>query len=200
MTKIAILAAASAVFLAAAPASAQQLPAAVIAVANIDKASNECNACKTALASLQSQLNAIKTLQTQLGTPLEAEQKTLTTAVQALNGKEPDAALAGRIQAFDRKQQDANRQLAARDQAFQNNRAYVMQQIGAKLEPALTTVMAKRGATMIVDSRVALQASPALDVTNDVIAQLNSTLSSIATTAPAAAAAPKAAPAKPAGR
>ena len=200
MTKIALFAAASAVLLAAAPANAQQLPAAVIAVANIDKASNDCNACKTALAALQGQLNAVKALQTQLGTPLEAEQKSLQAAVTALGGKAPDAALTARIEAFEKKQQDANRQLAARDQAFQNNRAYVMQQIGAKLDPALTAVMAKRGANMIVDSRVALKAMPALDVTNDVIAQLNTSLTSIATTAPAAAAPRAAAPAKPAGR
>ena len=55
-------------------------------------------------------------------------------------------------------------------------------------------------ATIMVDSRVALKASPALDVTNDVIAQLNATLTSIATTAPAAAAAPRPATTTPAGR
>jgi Skp family chaperone for outer membrane proteins len=200
MTKIATLAALSAAVLAVSPASAQQLPGAVIAVANVDRASNECNACKTALATLKGQLNGLQTLQNQLGAPLEAEQKSLQAAISALGDKQPDAALTARVNAFEKKQADANRTYAAREQAFNANRAYVMQQIGAKLDPALTTVMAKRGATMIVDSRVALKVSPALDVTNDLIAQLNATLTSIATTAPAAAAAPKAAPAKPAGR
>jgi Skp family chaperone for outer membrane proteins len=200
MTKIATLAALSAAVFAVTPAAAQQLPGAVIAVANIDRASNECNACKTALATLQGQLSGLKTLQTQLGAPLETEQKALQSTITALGDKQPDAALQARVQAFEKKQQDANRTYAAREQAFNANRAYVMQQIGTKLDPALTTVMAKRGATMIVDSRVALKVSPALDVTNDVIAQLNATLTSIATTAPAAAAAPRAAPAKPAGR
>ena len=200
MTKIALLAALPAAVLAAAPDSAQALPQAVIAVVNVDRASNECNACKTALATLQGQFNGIKTLQTQLATPLETEQKALQAAIVALGNKQPDAALTTRVQAFEKKQADANRQLALREQTFQNNRAYVMQQIGAKLDPALTTVLAKRGATIMVDSRVALKASPALDVTNDVIAQLNATLTSIATTAPAAAAAPRPATTTPAGR
>ena len=198
MTKTATLAAFAAILATAAPASAQQLPGAVIAVANIDRASNECNACKTALATLQGQLNGLKSLQTQLGAPLETEQKALQAAITTLGSKQPDAALTARVNAFEKKQADANRTYAAREQAFNANRAYVMQQIGAKLDPALTTIMAKRGATMIVDTRVALKASPAIDVTNDLIAQLNATLTSIATTAPAAR--PAAAPAKPAGR
>ena len=198
MTKIALLAALPAALLASTAASAQALPQAVIAVVNVDRASNECNACKTALTALQGQLTAIQTLQRQLAAPLETEQKALQTSVAALNGKAPDAALTARIQAFEKKQADGARQLSAREQTFQNNRAYVMQQIGAKLDPAMTTVLAKRGATIMVDSRVALKASPALDVTNDVIAQLNATLPSIATTAPAAAARP--ATTTPAGR
>ena len=192
--KLLAAAAAATLFAIPAAAQAQQLPAAVVAVVNVDRVTNECNACKTALSQLNTQLNAIKGLQNQLAAPLEAEQKSLQTAIAALNGKNPDAALTARVQAFEKKQADANRQLAQRDQAFQANRNYVMQQISTKLDPALTTVLAKRGATLMLDGRVALKVSPAIDVTGDVLAQLNSTLTSIATTAPAAA------PAKPAGR
>jgi len=197
MKTILTFAVASAALLAAAPASAQALPNAVVAVANIDRASNECTACKTALGALQGQLNGLKTLQDSLAKPLETEQRSLQAAITALGNKQPDAALTARVQAFETKQAEARRTLAPRQQTFENNRAYVMQQIGAKLDPALTTVMAKRGATLVVDSRVALKVSPAIDVTNDVIAELNRTLTSIGTTAPAAAAP---APAKPAGR
>lgn len=200
MTNIKFAAALGAALLVAAPASAQQLTPTVIGIVNMERASNDCNACKAALATLQGQLNGLKALQDQLAKPLEAEQKSLQAAVTALGDKQPDAALTARVQAFEKKQNDANRQLAARDQAFQNNRAYVQQQISAKLEPALTAVMQKRGATLLVDSRVALKAAAAVDVTNDVIAQLNATLPSVSTTAPASAARPATTPAKPAGR
>lgn len=185
MKKTILATAAAALFLVPQAASAQALPAAVVAVLDIQKATSQCNACKTAFANLESQLNGLKALQTSLDNSLKTEANSIQTAVNALNGKQPDAALTARASAFEKKQQDAQRQLSTRDQTFQRNRAYVFQQISQKLEPAVASVQTRRGATVVLDTSNIVRFSPNLDITNDVIAALNATLTTIGTTAPA---------------
>ena len=109
-------------------------------------------------------------------------------AGQALGGRAPDAALQARATAFQKKQSDAQAQLAARQQTFERNRAYVLQQINTKLQPAVASVFARRGASVMLDASQVIQSAPGLDVTADVIAALNAGLPSISTTAPAQAA------------
>jgi outer membrane protein len=169
-------------------ASAQALPAPVIAIVDIQRAQTQCTACKTALTQLEGQLNGIKSLQSTLEAPLRTEATSLRAAAEALNGKAPDAALQARATAFEKKQGDAQRQLAARQATFERNRAYVLQQINTKLEPAVASVLAKRGATVMLDTSQVIRSAPSLDVTTDVIAALNAGLPSISTTAPAQAA------------
>ena len=77
-------------------ASAQALPAAVIAVVDLDRVTQQCNACRTATAALKSQITNLQNREKTLATPLETEQKAIQTAIGALNGKEPDAAIACR--------------------------------------------------------------------------------------------------------
>jgi outer membrane protein len=169
-------------------ASAQALPAPVIAIVDIQRAQTQCTACKTALSQLETQLNSLKALQTSLDTPLRAEAAALQAAAQALNGKAPDAALQARAAAFEKKQADAQRQLTSRQQTFERNRAYVLQQINTKLEPAVASVATKRGASVMLDATQVIRSAPSLDVTADVIAALSASLPSISTTAPAQAA------------
>ena len=98
-------AAATALMGAAAPALAQSVPPATVAVVDLEKVTSQCTACKSANAALTSQVNALRARQKVLATPLEAEAKSLQAAVNALGGKAPDAALQARIQAFQAKQQ-----------------------------------------------------------------------------------------------
>jgi Skp family chaperone for outer membrane proteins len=188
MAKILFAALAASTLFVPAAASAQALAAPVIAIVDIQRAQSQCNACKTALTQLESQLNSLKTLQTTLETPLRTEANTLQAAGQALNGRAPDAALQARAAAFEKKQEDARRQLATREQTFQRNRDYVLQQINTKLEPAVASVFARRGASVMLDATQVIRSAPGLDVTTDVIAALNASLPSISTTAPAQAA------------
>ena len=188
MTKLIFASLAAALVALPTTASAQALAAPVIAVVDVQRATSQCNACKTALTQLEGQVNALKALQTSLETPLRTEAAALQTAASALGGKAPDAALQARATAFERKQADAQRQLAAREQAFQRNRAYVLQQINTKLQPAVASVFARRGASVMLDASQVIQSAPGLDVTADVIAALNAGLPSISTTAPAQAA------------
>jgi outer membrane protein len=173
---------------AAAPAAAQNVPAASIAVVDLERVTAQCNACKTANAALQSQANALRARQKALATPLEAEGKTLQAAINALGGKAPDAALEARIKAFQTKQQQGAQELTRQEQQIQRNQAYIQQQIVTKLGPIYQQVMQKRGANVMLEVGTTLAAGASLDVTADVLTALNISLTTIGTTAPAPAA------------
>ena len=187
MLKIAISAALAAAALAPSAALAQSVPTAIVAVVDLERVQNECTACKSARAALQSQANSIKSREQALTTPLQTEGKAIQAAIDALKGKEPDAALQARVKAFETKRQQGAQELANRGQQFQRNQAYVAQQIQAKLGPIYRQVMTRRGANVMVEIGTTLASGAALDVTGDVLAALNAALPSVSTTAPAAA-------------
>jgi len=173
---------------AAAPAVAQNVPAANIAIVDLEKVTGQCNACKTAGAALTSQVNALRARQAALAAPLETERKSIQAAVTALNGKTPDAALQARIQAFQTKGQQGSQEISRQEQQIQRNQAYIQQQIGAKLGPIYQQVMQRRGANVMIEIGSTLATGAALDVSNDVLTALNASLTSVQTTAPAQAA------------
>lgn len=168
-----------------AAASAQAIPAAVVAVVDLNRVTAECNACKTAQAALRSQVEAYQTREKSLAAPLQTEQKSIQAAIDALKGKEPDAALKTRVQAFQTKQQQAAQELQNQQQQIQRNQQYISKQIQDKLNPIYQQVMQRRGATVLMDVEATLATSQSVDVTNDILAGLNSALPSIVTTAPA---------------
>ena len=166
-------------------ASAQALPAAVIAVVDLERVTASCNACKTANAALTSQVNALKTRQQTLAAPLSTEGQALEAAGKALNGKAPDAALQARAKAYQTKLQQAQQEMARQEEQIRRNQAYIQKQIGDKLGPIYQQVMTRRGANVLLEAGTTLASSNSVDVTNDVLAGLNSALPTIATTAPA---------------
>ena len=191
MKNILIATSMAAVALAIAPASAQvRAPATLMIVVDTGKVFSDCTACKGAQAALKLQADAIQARQQALAGPLQTEGQALQQAVNALAGKEPDAALKARATAFQQRQQDAQKELAGREETFNRNRAYVGQQVSAKLNPIIVATMKARGANVAIDPQSILAYEPALDVTADVLAQLNTQLPSVSTIAPAAAAAP----------
>ncbi len=185
MRNLLFLSAAAAAIALPAAAQAQAVPAATIAVVDLDKVTTDCNACKTANAALQSQVAAFRARQQALATPLETEGKALQTAVAALNGKQPDAALQARITAFENKRNQGAQELGRQEQQIQRNQAYIQQQIAAKLGPIYQQVMQRRGANLMLEIGTTLASASRLDVTADVTAALNAALPSVATTAPA---------------
>ena len=186
MKKLLVTAAIAASFLAPAAAQAQAVPPAVVAVVDLDKVSADCNACKTAILTLRSQATAQENREKSLVTPLQTEQKSIQAAVDALKGKEPDAALQARIKAFGAKQQQAQETALQGRQQLQRNQQYVQKQVLEKLGPIYSQVMAKRGANILVEVGSTLAMSSTVDVTADVMTALNAALPSIGTTAPAA--------------
>jgi outer membrane protein len=187
MRKIAILAAASAAAILPTGASAQALPGAVVAVVDLQRVSSECTACKAASTALQGQVTALRNREQTLGAPLETERKSIQTAVDALKGKDPDAALQARIRAFQAKQQQGAQELSKQQAQIERNQAYVSQQITTKLGPIYQQVLQRHGANVLLEQGATLAAAATLDVTNDVLAALNTALPTVSTTAPAAA-------------
>lgn len=160
-------------------AQAQRMSPTVVAVVDTERVVRECNACKVAGTQIQSQVQQLQTLQQQLAAPLQTEQQSLEQAVRALNGKDPDAALKARIQAFQTKQQSANQQLQAREQQIRSTQQNVGQQINAKLQPIIASIMSSRGAQIVLDKGAVMDMAASVDVTNDVLTQLNQQLPSV---------------------
>jgi Skp family chaperone for outer membrane proteins len=185
MKTLLVSAAFAAAILAPSAASAQAVPAAVVAVVDLDRVTSECNACKTASATLRSQATSFQSRRDTLASSLQTEQKSIQAAVDALKGKEPDAALQTRIKAFQTKAQQDEQELAAQQQQIQANQQYIQKQIADKLGPIYQQVMTRRGANLLVEVGATLATSQSVDVTNDVLSSLNASLPSIATTAPA---------------
>lgn len=170
-----------------AAAHAQAIPGAVVAVVDLDKVSTDCNACRTAKAALQAQVTGLQNHEKALAGPIQAEQKSIQAEVNALKGKEPDAALKARVQAWQTKAQQADQELTRQKEQIQANGQYVQKQIADKLGPIYSQVMQRRGANLMVEIGQTLASGATLDVTNDVLTALNSALPSIAATAPAPA-------------
>jgi Skp family chaperone for outer membrane proteins len=176
-TALAVLAAAM-----PAASSAQRIGPAVVAVVDTDRISRECTACRGAQTQLQQQIQQFEQRRVALTTPLQTEGQAIQTAVRALNGRQPDAALQARIAAFQNSQNTAEQELAGRQRTLQSTQAHVNQQIGLRRSPIINTVMTSRGANLAVDRAATLAAAPALDITNEVMTQLNQQLPSVSVT------------------
>lgn len=172
---------------------AQQLPPPVIAVLNTEQVFETCTACAAANTQLQAQGTQLQQRAQQLSTQIQTEGTALQALVNALpQGQQPDAALAARIQTFQTLQQNADQEIAAGRERIQRNLAFVRQQIGQRLRPALTTVMQQRGATLVLDRGGVLDASPTLDITAAVLAIVNQNSAPLNVNAPAPAQQPAA--------
>jgi outer membrane protein len=182
MTNKLFFAALAATALVPAAAHAQRVPAAVVVVVDTDRIGSECTACRSASAQLQTQTNNLRTRAQTLQTQLQTEGKPIQTAFEALKGKQPDAALQARITAFQTKERNAQQELATAQRNLQSTQAHVNQQIGARLQTIIASVAQQRGANLALDKGNTAWAGPSVDVTNDVLAQLNQQLPAVSVT------------------
>jgi len=181
MKKIALsLAVAMSALAVAAPATAQQKSA--ILVVDTDRVLNECNACKAAATQLQSQVQQGRQRAQQLEASLKPESETLQKAVEALGGKQPDAALQARIAAFRQKQQQGATELQNREASLQSTQQNVQQQIGRKVVEVVEQSRARRQAAIVVSKQSTLANDATIDITGEVIASVNQQLPSVSVT------------------
>lgn len=165
-----------------AAAPAQKLGGAVVAVVDTDRIFRECTACRAAQTQLQSQVTQAQQRAQQLQTPLTTEGTAIENALRALNGKQPDAALQARINAFNTQRNTAETEMANRQRTLQSTQAHVNQQIGTRLGPIINTVMNARGANLVVSKGSTLANAQAIEVTDQVLTQLNQQLPSVSVT------------------
>ncbi|MEN3971509.1 OmpH family outer membrane protein [Sphingomicrobium sp. XHP0235] len=166
-------------------ASAQAVADAKVGIVDVERVVTTCNACATALQAIEAQARAVQARETELGTPLQTQGQALQAEITALNGAEPSAALQQRAQAFEQQRTNAANEIRQRQATVQRNRNYVLQQIGTALDPVYRQVMASRGANMLIPQNNVLGNMPAVDMTGDVLAALNASLTTIQTQAPA---------------
>lgn len=171
-----------------APAVAQQLSPPVIVIVDMERIVNESAAGKQAGTEIQGKVTALQSR----GSTLQNQLKTEADAIQAGQANKTLAgpALDQRVQAFGQKQQQAQQEVGRLEQDIQRSRQYVIKQITDAANPIITTVMREKGANIALAEGATLQHTSSLDVTNDVIARLNTSLPRVSSTAPAAPAAP----------
>lgn len=169
------------------PAVAQQLSPPVIVIVDMDRVVNDSAAGKTAGTEIQGKITNLQTRATTLQTQL----KTDADAIQAgqANKSLAGPALEQRAQAFGQKQQQAQQEIARLEGDIGRSRQYVIKQISDAAQPIITQVMRERGATIALAEGATLQHSASIDVTNDVVTRLNTSLPRVSTTPPAAPAA-----------
>jgi outer membrane protein len=175
-----LLAAAASALTFSGTAAAQQRPA--VLVVDTDRILNECTACKAAATQLQSQVQQGRTRAQTLESQLKPEETSLQTAVRALNGKQPDAALQARIAAYETKARQAQQELANRENTLQSTQAHVQQQIGRRLVQIVEQSRARRQASVVVNKGNTLASDTAIDITGEVLAAVNQQLPSVSVT------------------
>jgi Skp family chaperone for outer membrane proteins len=168
-----------------ASAPAQRAPAASIVVVDTDRIYRDCNACRAAQTQIQAQVTSAQQRAQQLGQPIQTEAQSIQQAAQAARSQTgaartaAETALQQRAQALQTRQNTANQELQRLEQNIQSTRANVVQQINVRLNPIISQVMTARGANLALDVGATLARAQALDVTNDVLAQLNQQLPSV---------------------
>lgn len=183
MTKIMFGAAMAALLLAAPGAAfAQRAAPSSILIVDTDRIMQSCTACVAANAQLQAQAQQFQQRQQQVQQQLRTEGQPIQTAVQALNGRAPDAALEQRATTFQQHQQQFEQELQTRQQTFESTQANVQRQIGQKLIAIAEQVRAQRSATVVVPKNTSLANDNSVDITNEVLTLLNQQLPSVSVT------------------
>ena len=143
---------------------------------------SNCTACKAAQTQLEQRQTTLRSRVQTLTQQLQTEGKPIQDAVDALKGKQPDAALQQRITAFQTKERSAQQEISNSQRQLQSTAAHVQQQVGARLIQIVEQSRARRGASIAVAKDSTLANDPSIDVTAEVLAALNQALPSVSVT------------------
>lgn len=155
---------------------------AAVLIVDTDRVLGDCTACKAANSQLQAQVTQGRQRAQQLETSLKTEAQALEKAVQALGGKQPDAALQARIAAFRQKQQQGSTELSNKETSLQSIQAHVQQQIGSRLVQIVEQSRARRQASVVLSKSSTLASVNTIDITGEVLAALNQQLPAVSVT------------------
>ena len=190
-----------------AAASAQAVPAAVIAVVDLDKVTSRLQRLQDRAGGASREGHALQSQAKGLSTPLQTEQKSIQAAIDALKGTGARRGAPGPHQGVrDQAAQAGASELpeAARSSSSATS-AISQKQISDKLGPIYQQVMQKRGANVMLEVGSTLATRTSVDVTADVTDRAQRRASDdrhdgAGSTAAAAAAGPLSADERPAGR
>ena len=165
----------------AAPVSAQ------VAVADLNAAVDQSAAMQAAATQIKTtykaQIDAFNLRQQALQTQLQPLAQELQT-LQA-NPSTPQATLQTKAQAFQARRDAAQKELSGLSVAFQRPLAYAQEQVVDKLDGAVKSAMTAKNVTILIKPDAVMTATPAGDLTPDIIAQLNNAVKTVSTTPPA---------------
>jgi outer membrane protein len=177
-----LLSAAIALSALAIPAAALAQAKPTILVVDTDRIQAECAACKTAATQLRQRETQLRARAATLQQQAQSEGKPIQDAIDALKGKQPDAALQQRVAAFETKQRGAQTELATAQRTLQSTAANVNQQIGSRLVQIVEQVRARRGATAVLSKNATLASDNTADVTTEALTALNQQLPTVSVT------------------
>jgi outer membrane protein len=141
-----------------------------------------CTACKAAQTQLEQRQTTLRSRVQTLTQQLQAEGKPIQDAVDALKGKQPDAALQKRITDFQAKERGAQQEISGSQRQLQSTATNVQQQIGSRLIQVVEQIRARRGASIAIAKDSTLANDSTIDVTTEVLAALNQALPSVSVT------------------
>lgn len=166
----------------AVPAQAQSAQAQLVIV-DMDEVISNSAAGKAAQTVLQGQANGLQARVKALSDGFQKEEDALRTAIQ--NKTMAQAAVEAKVKDIDTRKQSAQREIQGRQQTFQASQRHVVDQIDRGAQPIITAIMRERGANVALARGATIQAASAVDITEEVIRRLNSSLPSVSTTPPA---------------
>lgn len=177
-----LVAAAALALLSPVAASAQQLSPAVIVIVDLDRVVNESAAGKAAATDLQNRANALRTRAQTLQGQLQTDAQAIQQGQQNKTLQGP--ALDQRVKAFQDKENAARAEIGRGEEDLARAQQYVVQQITTAANPIITQLMREKGAAIALAERATIQHSASLNITNDVLARLNTALPKVSTTPP----------------
>lgn len=158
-----------------------------VGVANVEEALQRSNAFTAAVAQIKVtykvQIEAFEARQRTLQNELKPLVTAFQTAQAAPNPNQ--AALQAQATTIQNKQQAAQRELQNLAQPFGRAQAYAEEQVSAKLEPALKAAMIKRKVNLVIAPQATISYQPAADISNDIVAELNTLVPSVSIAVPA---------------
>jgi Skp family chaperone for outer membrane proteins len=174
--------AAAALLAAAVPVAAQQLAPPVIVIVDLDRIVNDSAAGKAAATELQGRANTLRTRAQALNSQLQTDAQAIQQgqANKTLQGPQ----LEQRVKAFQDKENAARAEVGRGEEDLARAQQYVVQQINNAAQPIITQLMREKGASVALAERATIQHSASLNITNDVLARLNTQLPKVSTTPP----------------
>lgn len=175
---LAALALAAAPLALSAPAAAQAVkgiavanPTAIVALSNAYKVSEQQRP-----VTYKAQLDQANARKTQIEAQLRPLATKLQTDANAANAAQNQAALQQQYAQIQQIEQSGQNEINQILQPVALSRAYVVEQIGDKLEQATKQAMAKRGVEVLLDSNAVINAGEAYNLNQAILNELNAIL------------------------